>query len=368
MTVRPESVAEAVEAVRDLSRSGGTLHPVGSGSRSGWGGGDPAASTPVQTAGLDRIVAHNEGDFTAVLQAGVPLAQAQAAFAHSGQWLAIDPPPHAEKGSGTIGGLVATADSGPSRHGYGGVRDVVIGTTVVLADGSLARSGGTVIKNVAGYDLGKLLTGSYGTLGLIVEVAVRLHPVPPTTATVVVHDPDAAQLVPAALDLIRTAGAPTCLDLGCDDDGGRLLVRYSGHAALERAKDLATTLTNARVEDDDAPLWMQQRSAQRGALVVKVSGRSSDLSTVAQVARRHGAHAVSRLALGLSWLALPADADLAAVRADLAPRSATVLDGGDRVEQPWPAVAPAALALMRRVKERFDPTGVFRPGCFVGGI
>jgi glycolate oxidase FAD binding subunit len=367
MTVRPDSVAQALEALRDLP-PGQAVHPVGSGSRTGWGGGDPPDSTALQTAGLNRIVAHNVGDFTAVLQAGVPLAEAQAVFAHSGQWLAVDAPGHAERGDGTIGGLVATADSGPVRHQYGGVRDLVIGAAVVLSDGTLARSGGTVIKNVAGYDLGKLLTGSYGTLGLIVEVALRLHPLPPTTATVVVEDGDAAVLVPAALGLARSAGDATCLDLGWGEQGGQLLIRYTGHAAPERAKQLATTLPGARVEEDDRPVWAQQRAGQRGDLVFKVSGRTTDLSTVVNIARRHHGRLISRVALGLSWLALPADTDVGGVRAELAPRSATVLDGGDCVSQPWPAVAPGALALMRRVKQRFDPAGVFRPGCFVGGI
>src|SRR5262249_25980892 len=175
--------------------AGTPVRQVGTGSRADWGGPDPHAFTRIETAGLNQLLAHDVGDFTAVLQAGVPLAVAQAEFAHSGQWLAVDPPPHPDIGAGTIGGLVATADSGPCRHRDGGVRDLVIGLTVALSDGTLARSGGKVIKNVAGYDLAKLLTGSYGTLGLIVEVVVRLHPVPPTTATVVAEDSDAARLV-----------------------------------------------------------------------------------------------------------------------------------------------------------------------------
>ena len=131
----------------------------------------------LETSGLDQIVEHNVGDFTAVLQAGVRLADAQAAFAAEGQMLALDPPLGADDGA-TIGGMVATADSGPLRHRYGGVRDLVVGMTVVLSDGTIAKSGGKVIKNVAGYDLAKLFAGSYGTLGLIASVSVRLHPLP----------------------------------------------------------------------------------------------------------------------------------------------------------------------------------------------
>jgi glycolate oxidase FAD binding subunit len=366
--VQPSSAAEAVAALRDLATAGQALHPAGSGSRGGWGGADPPDSMPFHTAGLDRIVSHDVGDFTAVLQAGVPLAAAQAEFAHSGQWLAIDPAPHPDRGAGTIGGLVATADSGPARHAYGGVRDLVIGATVALSDGTLAHSGGKVIKNVAGYDLGKLLTGSYGTLGLIVEVAVRLHPIPPSTATVVVADEDAARLVSTALGLARTASDASCLDLSWSAGAGQVLLRYAGHAARERAADLATQVSGAKVVDDDDPLWTHQRSGQRGALVAKVSGRPTDLSIVVEVAERHRAQLTTRVALGLSWLSLPAGTDLAAVRADLAPRAVMVLDGGAGVADPWPAVAAPALDLMGRVKQRFDPAGVFRPGCFVGGL
>ena len=138
------------------------------------------------------------GDFTAVLEAGVPFAEAQELFGEHGQALAWDPP---DLGGATIGGIVATADSGPLRHRYGGVRDLVVGTTVVLSDGTIAKSGGKVIKNVAGYDLAKLFAGSFGTLGLIATISVRLHPDPAKTATV--HgssdDPDALQRAVAAL-------------------------------------------------------------------------------------------------------------------------------------------------------------------------
>ena len=153
----------------------------------------PEPDLEICTRGLDRVLEHNAGDFTAVLQAGVPLAVAQEAFAEAGQMLALDPPLspwgaagddaaiEAADAGATIGGIVATNDSGPLRHKYGGVRDLVVGVTVVLSDGTIARAGGKVIKNVAGYDIGKLFAGAFGTLGLIAEVTVRLHPRPART-------------------------------------------------------------------------------------------------------------------------------------------------------------------------------------------
>ena len=126
---------------------------------------------------------------------------------------------------------MATADSGPLRHRYGGVRDLVVGATVALSDGTLAKSGGKVIKNVAGYDLAKLFTGSYGTLGLIVRVAVRLHPLPPRTATAVGASDDPDVLGAAATDLASHPLEADCLDVDWRDGAGRLLVRFGSAAA-----------------------------------------------------------------------------------------------------------------------------------------
>ena len=153
---------------------------------------------------MAKILEHNEGDLTAVLQAGVPLAEAQALFGEAGQMFALDPPLGAGDAT-TIGGLVASADSGPLRHRYGGVRDLVLGITLALSDGTIAKAGSKVIKNVAGYDLGKLFTGSYGTLGLILDVTVRLHPKPVATATAFGASDDADVLAAAAMKLAGAA-------------------------------------------------------------------------------------------------------------------------------------------------------------------
>ncbi|MFG1927151.1 FAD-binding oxidoreductase [Cryptosporangium sp. NPDC048952] len=399
--LRPASVAEAAETLRELGAAGTPVHPVGSGSRAGWGGG--SAGTELNTLGLNRILEHNPGDFTAILECGVQLAEAQKVFASAGQWLAWDPSP-----GGTIGGLVATADSGPARHRYGGVRDLVIGVTLVLSDGTVARSGGKVIKNVAGYDLGKLFTGSYGTLGLVAEVAVRLHPLPAGTATAVASYSDPSALAQAASDLSRRPLEALSIDARWRDAAGRLLVRFGGVTATSQASRVASLLADApdvTVVDDDEPLWEAQRTAQRSpdGAVLKVSHRPTALAAVLRAADSVGASVVSRAALGLSWLAFPAaagqpvapaaagpsagsgpedgppssstaphDAELtakvAAVRAALAPAAVTVLDGGDRVSAPWPDLDAGVVAVQQRVKARFDPARIFRPGAFVGGL
>jgi len=370
----PSSVAEAADLLRALGEAGTAVRPVGSGSRAGWGGGDRAAGV-LDTAGLNRVVEHNPGDFTAVLECGVALADAQQLFASAGQWLALDP-----GSGGTIGGLVATADSGPARHRYGSVRDLVIGVTLVLSDGTVARSGGRVIKNVAGYDLGKLFTGSFGTLGLVAQVAVRLHPLPSATATAVASFADPSALAGAAAELSRRPLEALCLDAGWHAGAGRLLVRFGGVTASRQASAVAALLGglpgagDAEVVEDDERLWEAQRAGQRSpdGVALKVSARPTDLALLARTADEVGAGLVARAALGLAWLTLSGDAapaeSVARVRRALAPRAVAVLDGGDRVPHPWPEIDAGVAALQRRVKARFDPARIFRPGAFVGGI
>ncbi|MDQ3866152.1 MAG: FAD-binding oxidoreductase, partial [Actinomycetota bacterium] len=208
LTHRPSSAREAAALLAEADRGGLTVRPRGSGTKLGWGAPAPEPDVELATDRLDRIVEHNAGDLTAVLQAGVRMADAQAAFAEAGQMLALDPPlgagndllPASEY-SATLGGVVATADVGPLRHRYGAPRDLLLGVTVALPDGTVARAGGKVIKNVAGYDLAKLFAGSFGTLGVVVEVVVRLHPRPRATATALGAGDDAGAVARAARGL-----------------------------------------------------------------------------------------------------------------------------------------------------------------------
>src|SRR5437763_5985899 len=187
----PATVAEAADALR----AGGRVSIERE-------GGDVVLST----ARLNRVLEHEPGDLTAIVEAGLRLSELQAALHPYGQMLALDPP-----GDPTIGACLAGDLSGPRRHRYGAMRDLVIGVTVVLADGTIARSGGKVVKNVAGCDLGKLFCGSRGRLGLIASVALRLHPRPAASATVVVETDDLraawgeihrSQLTPSAVDVL----------------------------------------------------------------------------------------------------------------------------------------------------------------------
>jgi glycolate oxidase FAD binding subunit len=262
------------------------------------------------------------------------------------------------------------------------VRDVVVGITIALSDGSLAKAGGKVIKNVAGYDLGKLFAGSFGTLGLAVNVAVRLHPKPDETATAAGASDDPAALAAAAATLARFPLEADCLDVAWRDGAGRVLVRFGGAAAERQARAVEERLRTAGLGDvtstvDDDDLWAAQRDGQRSAdgAVLKVASRPADLGAVLEAARDAGARVVSRAALGLHWVTLEPGDDLAprveALRQALAPRACTLQDAPEPVRgavAPWPELDPGVLALTRRVKARFDPARIFNPGSFVGGI
>jgi glycolate dehydrogenase FAD-binding subunit len=375
---RPGSPEEAAQLLKSLGEAGRAVRPLGGRTKQDWGGvGEPVA-VELETGGMAKILEHNEGDLTAVLQAGVPLAEAQAAFADKGQMFAVDPP-LGDTNAATIGGLVATADSGPLRHRYGGVRDLVLGITVALSDGTLAKAGSKVIKNVAGYDLGKLFAGSYGTLGLILGVTIRLHPKPVTTATAIggSGDPEASARAAAALAALPLEA--DSLDAAWQQGSGRLLVRFGGASAGDQAGVAAERMKEAGLDgvettDDDEDLWAALRNAQRGMAVLKVSGRVTDLATAIRVTERAEGSLVSRAAHGLSWIALDAG-ELARratdIRDALQPRPVVLLDGpaGLRGDfDPWGPVDAGALQVMRRIKERFDTHRIFRPGAYLGGI
>ena len=199
---------------------------AGGGSKLGLGNPPERVDLEVGTRGLNQVLEHAAGDLVVRAQAGVPLADLQAALAPAGQWLALDPPePRA-----TVGGVVAANASGPRRLRYGTVRDLIIGITVVLADGTVAHAGGKVVKNVAGYDLAKLFCGSLGTLGMVAEVIFRLHPLPAAAAVVTVEVESPAQAGRAVQRLRRSALEPSAAELVVDEMGwpGRLTVVFEG--------------------------------------------------------------------------------------------------------------------------------------------
>ena len=204
--------------------------------------------------GLDRMLEHEAGDLTCTVEAGIRLSALQAHLAASGQRLSLDPP-----GDPTVGACLAGRLSGPLSHRFGTPRDLVLGVTLVLGDGTIASSGGKVVKNVAGYDLGKLMCGSEGRLALIARVALRLHPLPLASATLVVETDEPADVV---RELRRAQLQPTALDVL---HPGRVAVLFEG-----RERAVAAQLDDAHALVGGAPggagVWEEARERQGRAL------------------------------------------------------------------------------------------------------
>ncbi len=329
------------------------------------------------------MLEHNAGDFTAVMQPGVKLAEAQRILAGKDQMLALDPP--LQGSAATLGGIVATGDSGPLRHRFNAPRDLILGITVALSDGTVARAGGQVIKNVAGYDLGKLFAGSFGTLGLILELTVRLHPLPPGTATATAESDDPDALERAASALAHAPMETNSLDLGWASGRGRVLARFGGAEPAQQAEAAERVIEDEGLDpvliEDDTELWERQRGGQRsgGGLVVRVSGLQKEAARVIRTAESLGGTVVGRAGLGLYWVKLEHDdvaeavACVGEMRSNLSPLQCVVLDAPREIRSEldpwgWQEADDEALTLMRSVKERFDPAGVCNPGIFVGGI
>jgi glycolate oxidase FAD binding subunit len=210
------------------------------------------------TDGLDRILEHEAGDLTCTVEAGVRLSELNAELARHGQRLSLDPP-----GDPTIGALLATNASGPLRHRFGAPRDLVLGATLVLADGTIASSGGKVVKNVAGYDLARLVCGSQGRLALIARASFRLHPLPKAAQTLAIETADAARAVSA---LLRSQLQPSALDVL---HPGRIAVLFEGGARAVDAQLASTTgllePLGYRVTPGHEEVWAESRERQGGA-------------------------------------------------------------------------------------------------------
>ncbi|HEY2313900.1 MAG TPA: FAD-binding oxidoreductase, partial [Streptosporangiaceae bacterium] len=246
----PASTSEAAALLRAAADLGLTVVPRGSGSHLRWGAPPASCDLIVDTRRLDQVLEHAAGDLVVSAQAGVRLDDLASVLAAAGQRLALDPPRTAGH-DGTIGGLIATGAAGPLRFRYGSPRDLLIGITVVRADGAITKSGGKVVKNVAGYDLGKLYAGSYGTLGLITEATFRLHPKPETATWITLESasPETAAQIVAVMSNSPLAPAAIELDWPSAADSISVSVLLEGDApsVATRADRMTDILTRATV-------------------------------------------------------------------------------------------------------------------------
>ncbi|HEX2686412.1 MAG TPA: FAD-binding oxidoreductase, partial [Kofleriaceae bacterium] len=331
-------------------------------------------------------------DMVVVVEAGVTLAALQEAVGAHGQRLALDPP-WPERA--TIGGLVATGAFGPLRARYGSVRDLIIGVTLVRADGEIAHGGGKVVKNVAGFDLPKLACGSLGTLGLIARAAFRLHPRPEATASVLVAGLRAeavvallaatrnAQLEPARV--VALTASPSSPPSPPSGDRFDLVLGFEGFGRgveqqVARTLELAGAGSPAQRLDDDAAMALWRRhDAVRAAspLRVRITGQPTRFPAIAPLLSGLGDLAwYPTLGVGFAGGAVPGIP--AAITAVTSARAAIVAGGGSLVIEvapdelraavdPW-GPPPPSFPIMRRLKQRFDPHARLNPGRFVGGL
>ena len=365
--------------------------PRGAGTGLAWGAPPSRCDLVVDLRSMDQVVEHEAGDLVARVQAGATIGQLAVAFGSAGQQLALDVPAEA-----TVGGVVATGTAGPRRFRYGAPRDLLIGITVVRADGVVAQAGGKVVKNVAGYDLGKLFAGSQGTLGVITEAAFRLHPLPAAVAWVTAEFGPAERagavtavaaaagspLVPSAVELDWPGGSQRPLRVG-------VLLEGTGPGVAERSRQMSELLAapggTVSVAETAPARWGVLPSL---VTVVRVSFWVSSLGPVLDAVAAAGADTGVRPAVsgpagaGALYACLdPGTADEDAVRfvTALRERVAGALEsggprGGVTVLTAPPAVFAACwdgtvpgLALMRAVKDQFDPDHRMFPDRFGGG-
>jgi len=399
VVVFPGSADEIVAVVQQAVAAGAPVLP--------WGGGSAASVGPPPVRGgvvlvlkrLDRLVEHEPGDLTATAEAGLTVDALQSALRARGQWLSLDPPDSARA---TVGGLIAANASGPRRHLYGTVRDLLIGVTVVTADGAIVRGGGKVVKNVAGYDLPKLFVGSWGTLGIMVNATFKLRPVPEDERLVAVtfdHLKEcgaaaravlAGDLIPAAVDILdAAAGAPLGLSevsLVVGFDGMRQQVDAQARALADLARSLGGRATSTLSAD----AWPRLAAAARGAFVSPAAVMSlSVLPTTVSGIMEQGTEAARRRGLASAWSAhagvgavtavLAAGREARTVAAVLAEWRAMARGAGGHATLVWAPLAVknevpvwddagAAGRIMQRIKSQLDPNNVLNPGRFVAGI
>jgi glycolate oxidase subunit GlcD len=411
LTVWPGSVAEVSEVMKLASSERWTVVPAGAATWLNSGNPLKSVNLIVSTGRLSRIIEHEPADLVTVTEAGVSLKDLNDKLALNGQWLPLDPP---DDGYATVGGVVATGLGGAQQFGYGAPRRHVIGMKVVLADGSLIKVGGRVVKNVAGYDLCKLFTGSYGTLGMIVEVNFKLRPLPFETRTILawgarnqllegarrIHG---ARLFPVAVELLSPALAEKVEKSLAT--GPLLLLRFAGSlpAVSQQAKSALELIGNdqsvaGRVESEDATMWRSIAALPlqfSQEMVWRVGLRPDDIGTFLEKLDQTNLDSGSQS----MWHAGLADGRVRVV--DLRPEAENKSGGIDRINSgpsnqtierierlrawaqglgsslvienasgdvntrvdSWGDFGSAA-GLMQRVKQQLDPMGVFSPGRF----
>jgi glycolate oxidase FAD binding subunit len=365
--VSPANTQQISEILRYANQNSLTVTPTGGNTKQTWG--DPTKTNiHLSLTRLNQVIEHPWQDLTCTVQAGCTWSTPQETLKKHGQFVALDPlwPDRA-----TVGGILATNDSGSLRHRYGSLRDLVIGMTIVLADGTIARSGGKVVKNVAGYDLCKLLTGSLGTLAIITEATFRLHPLPQHPQTFTVSAPQAAQLAPLMADIRASHLLTQALQLRGDANGFHLDIQLNAHPEAHQ-DDILKKMTESagvKLEPTSDEVWLARENlfSIKGG-VGKATMIPTAVALLADNVRKLGGSSVAQ-ALGIMYVNFPnykTDSPFDALRGhiDAVDGALDILNDpdffGDEVAPPWDK--EITTPLMQAVKRQFDPKRTLNPG------
>lgn len=372
----PADATECAEILADATRNRRTVRIRGSGTKSYVGDIEPT-DIELDTSAMRGVIDHVPADLTVTVRAGTRLADLAAALAGAGQFLPLDPPHAAEA---TIGGVIAANSNGFWRTRYGGVRDLLIGTETALADGTVARAGGRVVKNVAGYDLDKLLVGSLGTLGVITQATLKVLPLPAASEGIAADLARSADAFAAAHAVVRGASpVAACVVERGDAETWHLAVeaRGSAPAARRAIQDARREVTSrhgavASLSDELGRLRELPARAVEGALVrvaLPVAATAAFAETAAGLASL--AALIADVASGVTRAHLLGDDEEVIRDAEALLLAARVVGGAGQIERrpghlrtrlpTWPR-RPSGDSLMRRIKDAFDPAHILEPG------
>lgn len=367
----PRSAEDVAAITRFASEHHLPLRIAGAGTKRSWS--EPVtADLILSTDQLRGVREHVWQDLTATVAAGTPWSLMETHLAKQGQRVALDP---LWPQTATVGGIVATNDSGALRSTYGSLRDLIIGMKIVLADGTIAKTGGKVVKNVAGYDLHKLMTGAFGTLGVITEVTFRLHPLPKAAAAFTIASSDIRALDTCRTRIVASSLPLESLQIRTVPDGFALDLAIASLPELigDMERKLTPLVAPLQLTPADASVWFaRERSFHPDQATVKITLSPDRFGDLILEVRAAGGECVLQQS-GIMTATLAADA-----RRLLSLRDRALAAGGSLTILHWPASAGESpdiwgplgnsLPLMREIKRQFDPGRVLNPGSFVGGL